>query len=551
MSLSALSYLERTIKREKNRIMKEEMYKFPIRYPYMRGWTGPEVYSFSELCRYSRREEFSDFDRTFEITINTADFTAEATVICGWNLTRISVDWLPPDKVNEAWAARMMRALVARADQKQKVRDRISKMDMNTRNQVTKASFRSDTAYKIRDKHNLFMNKLKIMHEKAMHKYGEDSEYARAWLRIRRCVMRDPSLIAYSEDEIECMSGKISWSRYPHKPFGNRVRGKFSKMMSRMGVPNHVVGNIAQDWVAEHTDKLEFNIIKGDKVRQAYADSIGCHSCMTTADGEFVTMYSENPDKVQMVVCNIDGTPSGRAILWTLDDDEGLYLDRPYPQSDRMFAFYRKWTDDMKSKGYKIYTYDLHNLPSYATCTVNIPENHSFPYMDSFSGYDVDEGKGQYIVRASGGKYDATPQDGGVFMENNRTYCVYCDEPITGEEYQVGMFEFVCHYCYEEYYTYCDACMTTILQEDAYGISGYTYCESCFDDNTFICEDCNKTKLTMNLNRVVTSDMNRDICEECSDNYTRCYECDAYQSNEDMQENDLGQLVCSMCKEDS
>lgn len=74
-------------------------------------------------------------------------------------------------------------------------------------------------------------------------------------------------------------------------------------------------------------------------------------------------------------------------------------------------------------------------------------------------------------------------------------FCDCCEDRMNGESYEVyncwGDAIYVCEYCRDEYYSYCDACeeyhhddnMTTT--ED-----GYRYCEDCLDTNAFYCDKC-------------------------------------------------------------
>lgn len=74
-------------------------------------------------------------------------------------------------------------------------------------------------------------------------------------------------------------------------------------------------------------------------------------------------------------------------------------------------------------------------------------------------------------------------------------YCECCEDRMNGESYEVhncwGDTIYVCEYCRDEYYSYCDSCGE--YHHDDYMIvteDGCRYCEDCRDVKAFFCEKC-------------------------------------------------------------
>lgn len=389
-------------------------------------------------------------------------------------------------------------------------------------------------------RHGELLDKIQDMHDNAIAMYGKNHERAMGWLRLLRHVRRDPSLIAYSENEMECMEGKISWARYAHKPFKNRVRGKMSKLMSVAGVPAHVVGNIAQDWIAAHTKRYEFEEIKGELVGYAYTEAVGCSSCMTGTD-EYVRMYVENPDKISMIVLKIDGLKAGRAILWKLDghteESPLLYLDRPYPQSDRIFALYRAYAQKNNIELW----YDGGEL-GYNTCTVKPSSNGAIPYMDSWCGMNV-QNNGDWQFKMGSGQYTVCCTEGGPLYEGaGVSYCCYCEAVIDPNYAMFDVFDCYCEECWNDNFTYCENCVEYVSRDDVMNVEGAEWCPRCVDYDAFICEDCGNL---INNNNSDSRIEGSSVCEDCGDNYARCFGCGNYFA--DMTQEHEGQLVCDDC----
>ena len=112
---------------------------------------------------------------------------------------------------------------------------------------------------------------------------------------------------------------------------------------------------------------------------------------------------------------------------------------------------------------------------------------------------------------------DAIEIDGYYYCRDCVEYCDRCGEYHRGDSYYIdGEDRYVCEYCYENYYTYC--------------------------------EDCNRT---VNRYDVVWVDsVQQDVCQDCLDRYyTRCDKCGEWYPTDNLIEHE-GKHYCDYCHEE-
>lgn len=147
------------------------------------------------------------------------------------------------------------------------------------------------------------------------------------------------------------------------------------------------------------SENLGISIVKGRDIKDYYLgdnyNTIGRKgtlnkSCMRHEDCQvFFDIYTENPDKVSLVVKeNTEGKVEARALLWKTE--QGLYLDRVYFTEDRYNNLLNDWT---KLKFGNIMSYT--NLQGKRLEVKLKPHRmyDNFPYIDTLCFYmrDTDE----------------------------------------------------------------------------------------------------------------------------------------------------------------
>jgi len=138
--------------------------------------------------------------------------------------------------------------------------------------------------------------------------------------------------------------------------------------------------------------KLNHCIVKGQDLVQAYSD---IHSCVSN-DLSLLDFYLDNSVEL-FLIKDENGTPRGRALLWTLDDGE-TYLDRVYPGDQgpqtsyaREVAVSNGWIHRNHDHAYE---YDITpNVP----LKVTLKDVNKYPWMDTLR-FVMRDGKGNLIM---------------------------------------------------------------------------------------------------------------------------------------------------------
>jgi len=366
----------------------------------------------------------------------------------------------------------------------------------------------------VRDRHTKLCDKLRSLSENA-----DGDERRAGWLRVYRHVRRDPSLIGYCKSVLDALDGKVSYARYAHNPVKRRVVSRMSKIISAAGVDNALTGLLYQDWLSMHKNNWKIEVIEGPQVVQAYLDAIGCDSCMT-GDEELVDLYQRTPDKIKMLVLHEDGHPTGRALMWMLDEDSvpdgvpPVYIDRPYPQSDRVFAYYKRYAE---REGIKLSYMDggMHACSRDITCTVNQAETGAIPYMDTWESMSVlKNGKWRFFM-SSDGDYGVCCTEGGpLYSGSSHVYCHYCGERILSEDAHDDGYEYWCDSCWHNTHSECECCGETVHNEDLREVNGNEqWCDCCARD-TWVCYGCDER---VSDNRAIEID-GEWYCDNCAEN---------------------------------
>lgn len=164
---------------------------------------------------------------------------------------------------------------------------------------------------------------------------------------------------------------------------------------------------------------LPIREVSGDEIRHWYDESKYCKktinghgtlgkSCMRFEEcQDFFSMYTENPDKVRMIIMtDEENLLLSRALVWTTD--KGQYLDRVYytdPSEEEMIRiwFKEKHRSEMMYPDMKPMTVELSNT------------NGPYPYMDTFQFFDHDSGNITNFIPKSGDIYTLDDTEGGQY----------------------------------------------------------------------------------------------------------------------------------------
>lgn len=156
-------------------------------------------------------------------------------------------------------------------------------------------------------------------------------------------------------------------------------------------------------------DDSNFDIVNGEDIEKYY-DSYNhsgsggsLHGSCMNDEFDYLKLYSENTDKVQLVILKDKDEPGlikGRALLWKLDSHNEPFMDRIYfdKLSDvylfKEYAKKNKWIykrdQDMDSSGPFIFPDISNGVPEgqFYINDMDKPSTNEYPYMDTMKYYD-------------------------------------------------------------------------------------------------------------------------------------------------------------------
>lgn len=252
-----------------------------------------------------------------------------------------------------------------------------------------------------------------------------------------------------------------------------------------------------------------FEIVKGDDIKKWYhvdnyykeLGTLGS-SCMRYAKcQEYLSIYSENPDKVSLIILKSADDPdkiTARALLW-LDDKGRKFMDRVYIINSadiELFLDFAKENGFYYKKNQTFHTGDpimfngeeLERDDSWVTVTLENSSFDDYPYMDSL----------KYLLR----------EDGKL----STNYNSYYDAELTSTEGGDGS----CDNCGGRGSFECEDC----------GGSGERECYRCDGDGEQECSECEGD--------------GTENCPKCDgDGEVECRNCDGY-----------GEVNCETCDGD-
>lgn len=276
--------------------------------------------------------------------------------------------------------------------------------------------------------------------------YGEEKLYygqVDTFLTSIAASEKDPTRPSYAKRTAWEGDGDASCS-------SNRLAVRWStllKLMKKLGFfptlnLDRAAEQIGQYWPKD--DEFVFEIT--DKIYETYQEEY-FGSCM---HGKvYPKWYDDNSDKVKVVRIMRRGSLLGRALLWTLDDGKGTYLDRVYPSD--LGAHTRAIRTWAERQGFITKEYDnMSDEPEDYSVTLN-ESSHGYPYMDTFK-YARNFGDGRLRLYTNDSNYyDATfnNTDGEGFEPDYEYSCDRCGEGMNDYTtvYSSGDCEVWCENC--------------------------------------------------------------------------------------------------------
>lgn len=206
---------------------------------------------------------------------------------------------------------------------------------------------------------------------------------------------------------------EIKIGRFVTKIFGNKFpANKKREELAKGGKPEDVESFVNMFIATVEAHSKIFKLVNGDDISywynsERYFKSSGTlgGSCMRGCRTETFKLYTQNPDKVQLLILHPEDIRDkiiGRAIVWKLDDPSGrYYMDRIYTADDSdeyMFIEYAK-RHNWLYKSSQSYGADYNIVdPSNDTSekikmSVQLkPECDRFPYLDTLQFYNTKTG---------------------------------------------------------------------------------------------------------------------------------------------------------------
>jgi hypothetical protein len=315
--------------------------------------------------------------------------------------------------------------------------------------------------------------------------------------------------------------------------------------------------------ITQMRDKFNnFKIVKGKDIRNSYLvdnylntnGSLG-NSCMRYEKCQkFLDIYVENPDKVSLVILEKEGKITGRAILWT-DEDDRRVMDRIYTNNsadEQLFKDFAKANNFWYKKDQNMYEDTPFIGPNgeeerYITVHLKAVDHNYYPYMDSLKFYNP--GTGRITNNSDSYEYNLTDTDGGNGScdecgGSGRLECGDCDGDGEVECRECGGHgEVNCEECEGDGDVECSVCDGEGKEECGYCDGhGESDCSTCDgegkiegdDGEEEECSDCGGS--------------GKESCEHCDGEGSReCGPCDG-SGKRKCRYCDGGQVECSECE---
>jgi hypothetical protein len=236
-----------------------------------------------------------------------------------------------------------------------------------------------------------------------------------------------------------------------------------------------------------------------DKVVKTYQESFAASSCMTGSCAEYMQWLEDNGIKV-LRYTSATGEQA-RALIWETRCGETL-VDRIYPNQRSVVEPITQWAFD---QGWLVRSH--HSIPDRKTIfhdktgrdrgpfavDMDESENGDYPYLDSFTtGDETSNGWRLFTDGRADIKFNET--DGRHSGSNDLYTCESCGDRIDEDDTRFENDLCYCESCWEENFSICEQCDESCWTEDVQsGPNGEYYCPDCFDRLCVECECCSET----------------------------------------------------------
>ena len=140
--------------------------------------------------------------------------------------------------------------------------------------------------------------------------------------------------------------------------------------------------------------------------------------------------------------------------------------------------------------------------------------------------------------------------DGEPYCSDCVYWCDCCDEYTLESTTEVYNGSYVCDYCLQKYYSYCEECHEYYINDDTRYVEAANgcVCNECLDRYYTKCYECGEYHHNDNITYI--SRIGKDICDDCLNQYYEtCDKCGEYYYNDDLIKTDNG-WFCPNCDEE-
>lgn len=289
-------------------------------------------------------------------------------------------------------------------------------------------------------------------------------------------------------------------------------------------------------------DKIK--IITGENIPKAYEGFCGADSCMTGMPAQrgglgnkMLALYSENPDKVAMVLFQTPSASGGyaRALLWTTDQGEKI-LDRIYPNGGAHVLSMQQWA---AQQGY------LYRRESSApvaspirvsddkihTVSLKRPSSGVIPYLDTFCWGNISDSV--YVLSNDLGDYEwdfRSTTGKPKYAQNYAARCAHCACKIMAS---ADVYEFdnrpLCRTCAEKVSWACECCLLRIPNDEPKlrmrtHSARLRVCKNCVEQYSRTCASCGEIHDLREAGNIRAIRDGTWLCRTCSTTCTDCLE---------------------------
>ena len=258
--------------------------------------------------------------------------------------------------------------------------------------------------------------------------------------------LKDSSIVVDDNNDVfKKYRGETRWGRFINSAFPGQFELSSSGGQNKKDIESFV--NLYKA-LYDRGDKFAMiDVVNGDQIAHYYdcnnyknssRGTLG-DSCMARKDSSYFELYTQNPEKVGMVIMYGDeqrNTIKARAILWTLNVPDGRkFMDRVYTNDyvdEQTFIDYAKQNNwlykSRQSMGADINITDpsTDNSNSLTMMSELKPDSDysRYPYTDTMSFYNPYSGFISNKYRIYNAKYELTDTGGGNYQASG-----YNEEP--------------------------------------------------------------------------------------------------------------------------